>query len=319
MSVLILAHEVDVTADRVVQALQRRGTEVHRIDLGWFPAQLGLSAELRGHTWVGTLTTPHRRITLEHLHAIWYRAPSAFEFPSGLSAAETQHAYLEAKFGLGGVLWGLPVLWVNHPARAADACYKPLQLAVAARCGLTTPATLVTNEPEPVRQFATGGETVTKMFGANHIAEDDTRKVAFTRRVTSEDLADLRGIEITAHQFQRWVDKQVDVRVIAIGRDLFAFAIHTSNPDAQRDFRLDYDSHTYEWVALPSPVADGIHAVLAELGLVYAALDFSISADGEWVFLGDINPGGQFGFLDMPATGAPLTDTMADLLTRGYA
>lgn len=47
MTVLILAGERDVSADRMVRALGDRGVPVFRADLGWFPQQLTLDAELR--------------------------------------------------------------------------------------------------------------------------------------------------------------------------------------------------------------------------------------------------------------------------------
>ena len=148
---------------------------------------------------------------------------------------------MEAKFGLGGTLASLDVLWVNHPNRAA-AAYKPLQLATAARCGLRVPNTLITNEPAAVRRFAAGGTTVTKMLGANHIAEDGIRKTTFTRLLCDGDLANLRGIEVTMHQFQRWAPKQKEARIVVIGARQFGFAIHAHSEAAYVDFRTDYDS-----------------------------------------------------------------------------
>ncbi|HWC78542.1 MAG TPA: hypothetical protein VG756_01140 [Pseudonocardiaceae bacterium] len=51
------------------------------------------------------------------------------------------------------------------------------------------------------------------------------------------------------------------------------------------------------------------------LDLRYAALDFVIDTDGQWIFL-EINAGGQFGWIE-DKTGAPLTDQLADLLAKG--
>lgn len=48
--------------------------------------------------------------------------------------------------------------------------------------------------------------------------------------------------------------------------------------------------------------------------LLYAALDFVVTPDEEWVFL-ELNPGGQYGWLEA-ATGVPLTGYLADLLAR---
>src|SRR5262249_27080195 len=93
-----------------------------------------------GH-WRGLLRTAHRTVELSEIRSIWCRHPGAFSFPEGMTEVERAYAHREARLGLGGVLASLDVLWVNHPNRSADAAYKPLQLATAARCGLTTAAT----------------------------------------------------------------------------------------------------------------------------------------------------------------------------------
>lgn len=314
MTVLILAAEFDVSADQMVLALREREVPVCRLDTMWFPTQLSIEAQLREGRWRGRLCTPGRDVELEGLRSVWYRSPTTFHFPAALNGSERHHAFLEAKYGLGGVLSSLPVLWVNHPARAAAAS-KPVQLATAARCGLTVPDTLITNEPEAVRRFARCDATVTKMLGTNHIAEEGTRKITFTRLLNDDDLGDLRGINVTTHQFQRWVTKQHDARVIAIDDTLFAFAIHAGNAASYIDFRADYDALSYETIELPTDVSAGIRRFLGAMGLMYGALDFVVSPDGSYTFL-ECNAGGQFGWLEA-RTGAPLTAALADLLAAG--
>ena len=61
---------------------------------------------------------------------------------------------------------------------------------------------------------------------------------------------------------------------------------------------------------------DGIQRYMKAFGLVYAAFDFAIDADGKWVFL-EANTAGQYGFLETH-TGAPISDAMADLLAEGH-
>jgi glutathione synthase/RimK-type ligase-like ATP-grasp enzyme len=156
--------------------------------------------------------------------------------PAELSATEGHHAFLEAKYGLGGVLASLPALWVNHPNRAADATYKPMQLVVAARCGLSVPETLITNEAPAVRDFAQRGRTVTKLLDSSTIAEEGRRKLAYTNLVDEDALADLRGLEVTPHQFQRWVPKAYEARLIVIDK-ITAAAIHAGNASSYVDWR----------------------------------------------------------------------------------
>ena len=173
---------------------------------------------------------------------------------------------------------------------------------------------MITNEPDAVRRFATGGTTVTKMLGANHIAEESTRKITFTRIVHEEDLADLRGVDVGLHQFQRWVPKAHEARIVAIGKQLFGFTIHARSARARVDFRADYTSLDYEPFDVPPELAAGIRRFLAALGLVYGAFDFVVSPAG-FVFL-ECNPGGQYGWLEAH-TGTPVTAALADLLARG--
>lgn len=234
-----------------------------------------------------------------------------------MTGTERQHAQHEAKLGLGGVLGALPVRWINHPSRHADAGYKPRQLVAAARAGLSVAPTLVTNDAGAVRRFAarSGPDgVVTKMFGASAISEGGGRRVALTQRLTDADLDDLRGIELTAHLVQQWACKQQEARVIVMGRHMFAVVIRAHNQAAYIDWRADYNALSYESVPLPAEVERGIGAVMGELGLIYGAFDFVITPEAEWIFL-EVNPGGQFGFLE-DHTDAPLTATLADLLAE---
>lgn len=227
--ILILASEYDITVDHMVGVLKRRSVQMLRIDTAWFPQRVGLDVEFRGARWTGTLRAAGRVIELEELRSVWYRSPSAFCFPSEMSPTERHWATTEAKLGFGGVLASLPVCWVNHPNRNADAAYKPRQLVVAARCGLDVPSTLITNRADAVCRFVENGDTVVKALGAPAIVEGGARKTAFTHRLGKTDIADLRGIEHTAHQLQRWVPKAFEARVIVVGDRVFAAAIHAGS------------------------------------------------------------------------------------------
>ncbi|MGH3906618.1 MAG: ATP-grasp ribosomal peptide maturase [Pseudonocardiaceae bacterium] len=318
MTVLILTEECDPTADRVIGELNHRGVPVLRCDTSWFPSRLSLDAYLDGARWTGSLRTSHRSVALSDLRAIWYRRPTAFSFPEGMSGPERQHAGWEAKFGLGGVLMSLPTLQVNHPSREADACYKPFQLATATQCGLTVPDTVVTNDPDAVRRFTDQrhGKVVVKLLGSNVIVEQGGPKVSYTHPLDDHELADLSGVDVTAHLFQELIDnKAYEVRVTAVGDALFAASIHANSDDARIDWRSDFAALTYTVMDLPTRVAKGIRRYLAALDLRYGAFDFVITNDERYIFL-ECNPGGQFGWIEANTT-LPITQTLADLLEKG--
>ncbi|QWF85801.1 MvdC/MvdD family ATP grasp protein [Amycolatopsis sp. CA-230715] len=312
MTVLVLARDLDPTADRLVGVLGVRGVDVFRVNTAWFPTKMQVNARIRCTNWCGTVTTPRGRLDLGDVDAVWYRSPETYRMPETLSSAEAQHAHVEAKYGLGGVLSSLPVPWCNHPARIADAAYKPVQLARAARCGLVVPDTLITNQAEAVREFAADGPMVSKLVGGMALDEDGVRKNVYTRPVGTNELSDLRGVEHTAHLFQRWVPKDKEARVIVIGDIITAAAITAGSPEAYIDYRTDYASLSYELVTPPSAVADGIRKLMKEFDLVYGAFDFVITPSGSWCML-ELNPAGQYHFVEQ-ATNAPLTEQLADLL-----
>lgn len=316
MTVLVLAQEADAPTDALVMELGRRGVGVFRADTSWFPCRLLLNAELVEGRWGGTLKTAQRSVNLGDISAIWYRDPSAFVFPPELSEVERAYAHREARLGFGGVLAALSnVLWVNHPNRAADSIYKPLQLSTAAACGLHVVPTLVTNSADAVRGFVSviPEGVVHKSFGPNSVTEGGRLKVAYTRRFSLADLDDLRGVGSTAVQAQAWVPKSREARVVAIGEQMFTIEISANSEAAHIDWRADFDALSYEWVETPSEVETGVRRYMQALGLVYAALDFGVERDsGRFVFY-ESNSSGQYGWLESQ-TGAPITSALADLL-----
>lgn len=140
-----------------------------------------------------------------------------------MTAEEQHHAYREAKLDMGGVLASLDVLWANHPNRCADAIFKPYQWRLASACGLRVASTVITNDPEAVRSFVERAEhgAIVKSLGPASITEEDAVKVAFTRRLSDEDIRDLRSVAVTATAVQEWVPKAFEVRLTVIGQGWF--------------------------------------------------------------------------------------------------
>ena len=316
MTVLVLAEQTDTPVDMVIAELTSRDVPVFRADTGWFPSRLVLTARIdESGIWTGELRTEHRRVDLAEIRSIWSRGPGAFRFASGMTDAARIYAHREARLGFGGVLAQLDTRWVNHPSRSADSSYKPVQLATAARCGLTTATTVITNSPEAVRRLAKDcpGGIVQKSLGPNTITEGNRIDVAFTRRLERADLEDLSAVELTATQVQAWIDKKCEARIIVVGDQMFTILIRAGSPVGHVDWRADYKSLSYEWIETPSEVAKSLRSYVDRLGLAYAAVDFAIDCDDRWVFL-ESNSAGQYYWLEAH-TGAPMTSALCDLLS----
>ncbi|MBE1500928.1 ATP-grasp ribosomal peptide maturase [Amycolatopsis lexingtonensis] len=310
-TVLVLTEATDTTADLVVKELANRGASVLRVDTADFPLSLQVSAQFDG-TWHGEIRSVDRAVELGDIRSVYVRRPTMFRFSAAMTDAEQRFAGREARRGIGGLLLSLPCAWVNHPSRAADAEYKPLQLQAAAACGLSVPRTVITNIPEDAAEHSTFlGLAVYKALASATVA--DGNRVAFipTTEVATSDLADPR-VALTAHQFQTRVPKVGDVRATVVGRRVFAANILSPEGGAI-DWRTNYAGLRYEPVDLPGEVEAALLALLDRLGLVFAAADFVVTADGQHHFV-DLKPGGQWGWIE-EATGLPIAAALAAHLT----
>lgn len=157
-TVLVVTALEDVTADKVIAALNEREVPVVRVD----PADIGPSLTFGfrigqdSPVWGGRLRTASREVELGEVAAVYYRRPTPYAARFGhLPPQQGDFCVAEARHGLGGVLNHLHgATYVNHPAAVTRADFKPVQLARFAELGLTIPPTLVTNDVEQVRKFA---------------------------------------------------------------------------------------------------------------------------------------------------------------------
>lgn len=308
-TILVLTGRDDLTADAVVEELSARGAEVVRYDTADFPTVSRLAVSLTGDGWAGTLTSS-RPLRLEDVRSVWWRRPNEFTTPNGWPGHARALAVSEARSGLLGVLGSLPARWINHPACDAAANYKPRQLAVAARVGLTVPGTVITSDPGHARDFVGADRVVYKGLGGGVLGPNGERRFLPVSLVSAGELDD--GVAATAHLFQERVEKAYEVRLTVIGDRMFPVAIHAGSEAALLDWRTDYRSLTYEQVALPDDVRQGVRRLMDELGLFFGAIDFAVTPDGRWVFF-EVNPNGQWHWIAVKA-GVPLVEAMADAL-----
>ncbi|MGH3695247.1 MAG: MvdC/MvdD family ATP grasp protein [Pseudonocardiaceae bacterium] len=267
--ILVLTSANDRTADRVVAELSRRDEVVSRFDVADFPVHLTVNAELHDKPdWQGWLTTRSGRVSLDRVKSIYYRRPTGFLFPNDVTGSDLTFATAEARRGLGGLFFSLPTRWINHPSRVADAEFKPAQLSAAASCGLTTPRTLLTNDPDQARIFCQTAEkgVVYKPLSAANIVTGDELQLVFTTRISAADFDDV-DLSLTMNLLQEWVPKRYDARVTVAGQRIFGVAIHADSPDAYLDWRIDYSSLRYEPIEPPTCVSDGILAYMKRFKL----------------------------------------------------
>lgn len=109
----------------------------------------------------------------------------------------------------------------------------------------------------------------------------------------------------------RRVDKVADLRVLIVGRRVFAVRIDSE----LLDWRKDYSGLAYDVVDLPDRLAMALSAHLEHYGLASGSFDLALDRDGEAHWL-ELNPNGQWAWLE-EETGLEMSAAFADLLADG--
>ncbi|WP_367125310.1 ATP-grasp ribosomal peptide maturase [Streptomyces phytohabitans] len=310
--VLVATEADDLTADMVITELNRRDVPVTRFNPADAGADLTVSARFGScrAPVAGQLRTPSRTVDLSQVRSVYWRRPAwpCFEH---LGTDDARFAAAQVRYGLGGTLYALDgPLWVNHPLRNAAAEYKPAQLAVAQHLGLSVPPTLVTNDPDEARSFVRAHDRVVyKTLRWTPYQRDGVPVTGWADPVTAAEIDE--RVVLVPHLFQAVVDKVADLRVLIVGREVFAVRIESG----MLDWRKDYSALSYCVVDLPSRTGKALRSYLEHFGLVSGSFDLSVDKAGDLWWL-ELNPNGQWGWLE-ESTGLAMSAAFAELLTQG--
>lgn len=156
-NVLIISTKADTATDDVVRCLAANEIQHYRLNTEDYPFQHTLTYRpgASDDPWLWCNGQPLPLPT-----SIWYRRLRTSSAPDGMDEGIATFCRQETRAALVGSVLGRDTRWMSHPADIWQAEYKPYQLDVAARHGLTIPRTLITNDPSRIRLFATSTTTI---------------------------------------------------------------------------------------------------------------------------------------------------------------
>lgn len=303
--ILVVSHLQDAHAAAVIAEIAERGMHCELLDLSRFPIRSGLDCHYgaRGAT-LSYLETGEKAIDLTRVRSVWWRRPQPFAFEA--ATASLDFARAECEDAISGLWHALDAHWINTPLLDQAAHHKTYQLKLAVDLGLNPPETLVTNNPRSAATFVTHvGEAIYKPFGGSSECWRETRLFG------KEEMRKIALIRHAPVILQEFIPGQ-DYRVTVVGKEVFPAVIDTSGGNYPADFRMNRNMRITPQ-ELPSDVVERIHRLMQRLGLVYGALDFRLdNRDGTFRFL-EINPAGQWLFVE-EQTRQPISKALADQL-----
>ena len=290
---------------QVHSALSRRGAATAFIDQR---AVLETVVELCvDGTVQGVVRTPAQVISLDQVTAAYIRPYSSVQLPdierAGRFSVAWQHA-VNVDDAL--TCWAdlAPAHVVNRPAAMASNSAKPYQALFIQAIGFDVPATLVTTDPDAVREFwAEHGTVIYKsLSGVRSIVS----------RLEEGHNARLDRVRWCPTQFQQYIPG-VDYRVHVIGDEVFTCKVCSTADDYRYAARqgLGVEIHPYE---LPPDIADRCRALSKSLGLSVTGIDLRRDPEGRW-YCFEVNPSPAFTYYQN-ASDQPIDEAIAGLLIR---
>lgn len=302
--ILVLTNSLDATATYLVPILENAGIDVMRFDTD------DLVPKLKGtyRSSAASLCWNNRQISPDDIEHVWYRRPDRLTSQFFGDSPEGNYARLEWTEFVECFLAHIPSSkWINHPARNVAASRKLHQLTIASKLGFITPDTLVTQDPQDLRDFfyQHGGQIIAKPMSTGYVERpgEESDTLIYTNRVHESQLDDLADLANCPTFFQQFIQKKSDVRITVVDREINAVEMLATDEsgkqrcDIRRNNMVDV---SYRPIALPPQVEKNIHQLMSHFQLRFGAIDMAITPNGNWVFF-EINPNGQWAWLDLSA------------------
>lgn len=300
MSVLILTYEGDPHLPLVQKHLAAAGCrhEVLLTDVIGYSTRPSVRIDCAGST------ITRLGVDLSEVHAVWNRRvianPGWSTDPMDDPMME-QHIHDQRMAFLDGLLSMVPAeaRWVNTiESRLARS--KVYQLRTAQELRIAVPETLVSSDPEEIRDFAADRKLITKLVSPtpSRVPQGETQFSIFTTRIDPASIPDGQLSSAEAI-YQAEVPKRREARAIVIGDRVVTCGFDTQRSESTSlDWRrYDFDSVPHYPLDLPDEFAAQLIALTRRLGLVYSAIDVAQRPDGSWLFF-ELNPAGQWAWLE---------------------
>lgn len=317
-NILVVTSKIDVTADLVVDEIQRRSIPIIRFNVEDFPVKNKIRIFSEGRKLKACLTIPEKGVfnssSFGSVYFRIYEPPYISDLitkPEGRSYAEDQSNECFRWF-----LDTLSCFWVSDWRAIERAQSKIVQISLARKLGLNLPETLVTSDPVEFKKFykRCNGQVIAKNL-TNSGTVHGMEGFIYATKVGKEFLEQSENLVYSPVLFQRYIPKKFELRVTIVGDKVFASEIHSQDLDETkidwRKYNLD-NPPPHKVHILPRNIETALKEMVCRLGLKFGAVDLVYTPEKEYYFL-EINSNGQWGWIQF-MTGLKIKEAIADLL-----
>ena len=258
-------------------------------------------------------------VDLDDIHSIYVRG---FTFDVNALLVEDSDAKRwgerESKSNLISLIEMQGKKVINSPVKSMVAGDKLTQMKIATEVGLSTPKTIITNNPQKLLKFRDECKNQV-VFKSTCPPIIDTLKSSEPKTIYTNILSNSDynlEIEISSNLslYQQYIEKKYEIRVIVVGQRIFACEIHSQeNSHTKVDWRrYNLDETPHYKHNLPDDIKNKLLRIIKRYNLLYGAFDLIVTPEDEYVYL-ELNPDGIYDWVEV-MTGTEISKAIAEEL-----
>ena len=312
-AVLIVTHRKGFEADPVIDALRSKKVPVFRFNCDTGDSVSTASYFLNSDKNDVFLKCDNVEIDAKKIGFGWcQQLPPFLNQPAGETQCLQNGNIWLANFAS---LELLNFAWLNKPNNVVRASNKIAQLMIANKFGLNIPSTLVSNNPNRIRNFAKNDVIIAKNLATPWIIDFEQKTIAaYTKIVNPKWLDNDEGLSFSPVIYQHFCKRKKDYRIVVVGDKYFPVScipkeyqaedIRKGNSTGEGFVACDFDKDHLE----------ALKFLMKEFGIDYCAADFMEDENGKLYFL-EMNICGAWWWVDNLYNGL-ICKSIADFLEK---
>lgn len=246
-------------------------------------------------------------ITSSEIHSVYYRN---ITFPSLSDYNPLYHGLMKSEIMaiIKGIAESVGTRALTRPSTLARADNKIVQLLLAKKVGFVTPKSLITNDDMQANGFIEDSNfKIVKPISCGKILHSGGMEIIQTNMIEEKKV---EGLEKSPAYFQDYIGKKYELRVTVINQVIFPVKIISNDPIDWRSFNNEI---SYSIDVVSKDIQEKILLMMDELNIKFAAFDFIIDCNDNYVFL-ELNANGQWQWLEQEL-GIPISEEIINYLT----
>lgn len=198
---------------------------------------------------------------------------------------------------------------LTKPSVMRRANNKVFQASLATESGLIIPEYAITNNENLLKHFA-NKKGIIKPVATGEITRHTTKEFVQTNLIDSS--FETNNFQYSPVYLQNFIDKDFEVRVTIVDKNVFPVKIHSEN---NIDWRKPKNKTSYETCSIPQRIRESCFTFMKHSNMHFGCFDFIVK-DDVWYFL-EMNANGQWAWLEFE-TGLNISAAIIDYLTKNF-